>query len=462
MAQKSAERSKPSAADAGAAANRKVAIVYRPIGELKLDPNNPRLHSKKQIHQIARSIATFGFNVPVLVDSRNQVVAGHGRILACKELGWTEVPTIALQHLTEAQAKAFMIADNRLTEIATWDERLLGESLKALSEGGLDFSLEITGFEMAEIDLRIEGLSSQGDVKNDPVDELPADSGPQVAVPGDLFILGHHRVLCGDALDEANYVSVMNGKRAAAVICDLPYNLAAREIGGLGATRHKNFAMASGEMSKAQFTDFLTRACTQFARHSRDGALQYLFMDWRHLPELLAAGGKVYSEFKNLCVWVKTNAGLGSFYRSQHELILVFKHGTQPARNNVQLGRYGRYRSNVWIHEGMNTFSRSTGDGVSLGDHPTIKPTQLIVDMILDSTARGDIVLDGFLGSGTAVIAAERTGRVCHGIELDPAYVDLTVRRFQKFTGDRARHAVSGKLFDELEAKASRRHAKKA
>ena len=428
----------------------RVQVIYRPISELKLDPRNPRVHSARQVRQIARSIDTFGFNVPVLIDASGKVIAGHGRILACQQLGHTDVPTISLEHLSEAQAKAFMIADNRLTENSTWDDRLLGEQLKELSEVELDFNLEATGFEMGEIDLRIEGLSA------DPEDDDPADALPEhgsespVTRPGNLRLLDQHRVCCASALEESSYADLMQTEKAAMVFTDPPYNVAIQgNVSGLGSIQHRDFAVACGELSEAQFTAFLTQACTLFARHSIDGALHFVFMDWRHLAELLAAGRSAYTELKNVCVWIKNHTGMGAFYRSRHELVFVFKQGRARHRNNIQLGRFGRDRTNVWPYPSPRTLS---DEGNLLAMHPTVKPVRLVADAVLDCTARGDIVLDGFLGSGTTVIAAERTGRRCFGLELDPTYVDTVVRRWQAYTGGQARDAASGKVFAEFEA----------
>jgi DNA modification methylase len=430
----------------------RISVTDRRIEELKPDPSNPRQHSRKQIRQIANSIAIFGFNGAVLIDRDDKVIAGHGRLLACRELGWSAVPTICLEHLSPAQARAFMIADNRLTEIASWDDRLLAEQLKDLSLLGLDFSLEVTGFEMGEIDLRIASLDDLPEQDDDPADAVPEPSlGPPVSKSGDLWLLGRHRVLCGNALDPAAFAALIGEERAAMVFTDPPYNVPIDgHASGLGAIRHRPFPMASGEMDKGEFIAFLGQACRNLAAFSAAGSLHYVCMDWRHLDELLAAGREAYGELKNLCVWVKDNAGMGSLYRSQHELIFVFKHGRNGHRNNVQLGQFGRNRSNVWHYPGVNSFARCGEEGNLLALHPTVKPVAMVADAILDCTARGDIVLDGFLGSGTTVIAAERTGRRCYGLELDPAYVDTTIRRWQALTGGTARHAVSGRSFDDL------------
>ncbi|HEY6386268.1 MAG TPA: DNA methyltransferase [Candidatus Acidoferrum sp.] len=404
------------------------------MADLKLDPKNPRVHGRRQIRQLARSIGSFGFNVPVLVDSSNKVIAGHGRLMAVQQLGWTEVPTICLSHLNETQARAFMLADNRLHELSIWDEKLLAEQLEQLADLDLDFSLEATGFEMGEIDLRIEQLNADPKDESDEADDLSGlSTGPPVSRAGDLWFLGERcKVYCGSALEQSSYATLMDGELAHVVVSDAPYNVPIQgNVSGLGSVQHREFAMGSGEMTESQFTAFLTKAFSLFARHSVEGSLHFLCMDWRHISEILAAGSTAYTEFMNLCIWVKDHGGMGSFYRSQHELIFVFKSGHKKHRNNVQLGSFGRNRTNVWRYPSANSFSRSGDEGNLLALHPTVKPVAMIADAIMDCTSRGDVVLDGFLGSGSTVIAAERTGRRCFGIELDPLYVDTIVRRWQ-------------------------------
>jgi DNA modification methylase len=424
------------------------AIVHRPIDLLKPDPGNARKHSKKQIGQIARSIRTFGFNVPVLVDANLRVIGGHGRLLAARQLGLSDVPTIRLEHLSPEQARAFAIADNRLTEIATWDDRLLGEQLRELSALNLDFSLEVTGFDIPDIDLLIEGVAPQ----SDNADEVPSPQpGRAVCRPGDLWQLGPHRIYCGSAIEESCYQALMGNDRAVAVFTDPTYNVPiAGAASGLGAIQHRELAMAAGEIDEAAFTEFLAQACGLLARYSRDGSLHYVCMDWCHAGELLAAAKGVYAEQKNLCVWAKDNAGMGSFYRSQHELVFVFKHGRAPHRSNVQRGKHRRNRSNLWSYPGARSLSRASEEGDLLALHPTVKPVRLVADALLDSTARGEIVLDGFLGSGTTLIAAERVGRICRGLEIDPLYVDTAIRRWQADTGEAAQHANTGTTFDQI------------
>jgi DNA modification methylase len=427
-------------------------IVYRAIDEIKPDPANARCHGGKQIRQLAGSIETFGFNVPVLIDAELNAVAGHARLAACRLLGLAEVPTLCLDHLSRAQARAFMIADNRLTEISSWDDRLLAQQLKDLSLLGLDFSLEVTGFEMAEIDLRIESLEHRPEPDDDPADALPGLlTNPPLSKIGDLWMLGNHRVLCGSALDATAFAALMGDERAATIFTDTPYNVPIDgHASGLGAIHHRPFPMASGEMTKTEFTGFLGQTFRNLAAFSIDGSLHYVCMDWRHLEELLAAGREAYSELKNLCVWVKDNGGMGSLYRSQHELVFVFKHGRSGHRNNVQLGQFGRNRSNIWRYPGANSFARGGEEGNLLALHPTVKPVAMVADAILDCSARGEVVLDAFLGSGTTLIAAERTGRRCYGMELDPVYVDTIIRRWQKLSGGSAVHGISGRSFDDL------------
>jgi DNA modification methylase len=431
-------------------------VVYRRTDDLKLDPNNPRRHSQKQIRQIGNSIETFGFNVPILIDRFGNVIAGHGRLLAAIALGITEVPTLCLDHLTPAQARAFMIADNRLTEIATWDDPLLAQQFRELSLLDLDFNIEVTGFEMGEIDLRIASLEDLPEHDDDPADILPeVCAGPAISKIGDLWLLGAHCVLCGNALDAEAVATLMGQKLAAMVFTDPPYNVPIDgHASGLGAIHHRPFPMTSGEMTETEFTSFLSPVFRNLAAFSGDGSIHFICMDWRHVAELLAASRDVYGELKNLCVWVKDNGGMGSLYRSQHELVFVFKNGRKGHRNNVQLGRLGRNRTNVWHYPGANSFARCGAEGNLLALHPTVKPA-MIADAILDCSARGDIVLDAFLGSGTTVIAAERTGRRCYGLELDPAYVDTIVRRWQAQTGGRACHAASGRRFDDLACEAA-------
>jgi 16S rRNA G966 N2-methylase RsmD len=360
------------------------------------------------------------------------------------------VPTIRLEHLSDAQVRAYVIADNKLAENAGWDQELLALELQGLAALDLDFDLTVTGFETPELDLLI-GDGAGGEPEE--ADRIP-DIDPRVAAVsrlGDLWQIGRHRLLCGDATKAESYTQLMENRRAQMVLIDPPYNVPVDgHVCGLGSIKHAEFAMASGEMSAAEFTAFLESVLRHHASYSVDGAIHFVCMDWRHIGELLAAGQAVYSELKNLCVWCKTNGGMGSLYRSQHELVFVFKAGSAAHVNNVELGRHGRYRTNVWRYPGLNSFGQERANTLLL--HPTVKPVALVADAILDCSRRGAVVLDGFAGAGTTLLAAERTGRTGYGIEIDPRYVDVAIRRLATHAGLDAVHAESGKAFAKLEA----------
>jgi 16S rRNA G966 N2-methylase RsmD len=416
-----------------AAEHRDLRIEEQAIASLTLRRNNPRTHSEKQIRQIAASIETFGFTNPVLIDSSSTVIAGHGRVRAAKQLGLETVPTIQLEHLTKEQVSAYVIADNKLAECAGWDRDLLAIELQGLAEIDLDFGLEVTGFETAEIDLLI-GEAAEGDEPD------PADA--TAGIDPDLPTLSRKDDLC-------QMVGLLANQKAQMVFVDPPYNVPIDgHVVGLGRMRHAEFAMASGEMSETEFTDFLAAALGYHALHSAEGALHFVCMDWRHAGELLGASRSIYSEFKNLCVWVKTNAGMGSLHRSQHELVFLFKVGNAPHVNNVALGRHGRSRSNVWRYAGVNSFGAERDETLAM--HPTVKPVRLVADAILDCSRRGDRVLDGFAGSGTTLLAAERTGRVGYGLEIEPRYVDAAIRRLAEHAGLGALHVEAGRSFQEM------------
>jgi DNA modification methylase len=424
-------------------------IVHMRLSELTPNPQNARKHPKHQIRQIAASIKQFGFVVPILIDRTDGIIAGHARAEAAKLLDIQEVPTILLENLTENQVKAFMLADNKLAENAIWDPDILAVELQHLVEID-EFDVTVTGFEVAEIDSIIDEARSEREEDN--AIEIDETAQP-ITRPGDLWKLNKHRLFCGNALQEASFTKLMSTRRADLVFSDPPFNLKIDgHVGGKGAIHHREFAMASGEMNAAEFTVFLTTGLRLLSRFSSSASVHFICMDWRHIGELLAAGNQVYSELLNLCIWVKNAGGMGSLYRSRHELVFVFRNAKGRHQNNV-LGKYHRDRTNVWEYPGINTLSRRQGDeGNLLAVHPTCKPVNLVADAILDCSARGDIVLDSFLGSGTTLIAAERVGRICHGMELDSRYIDVSIRRWQKHTGDHAIHAESGKSFDELTA----------
>lgn len=421
-------------------------VEARAISGLRPCPNNARTHSRKQVHQIASSIREFGFNNPVLLDGRDEIIAGHGRVEAAKLLGMDRVPCIRIEHLSEEQKRAYVIADNKLALNAGWDPEILAIELQHLSSLDLSFDVEITGFEMAEIDGLID--SARPEPRQDEADQVPVIGGHPVSRPGDLWILGDHKLLCADSREPRSYERLLE-RKARVCFADPPYNVKIDgHVCGLGAVRHREFAMASGEMTEPEFAGFLETAFRNMAAASLDGAIHFICMDWRHLAEVLAAGKPVYSGLKNLCVWNKTNGGMGSFYRSKHELVFVFKVGEAPHTNTVELGKNGRYRTNVWDYAGVNAFGQDRSEGLAV--HPTVKPVALVCDAIKDCSRRGEIILDPFCGSGTTIIAAERCGRHARALEIDPLYADVAVRRWEAFTGHQAIHAETGRPFADL------------
>jgi len=422
-------------------------IEKRSVSSLKMAPKNPRTHSRKQLHQIAASIREFGFNNPILIDPSGEVIAGHGRLEAAKYLGLESVPIIQLAHLTEAQKRAFAIADNKIALNAAWDLEILASELQFLADGNVPFEIETTGFETAEIDIIIDGVS--GDVSTHQLDRVPDRPSHTTTMAGDLWLLGDHKLLCADTRDPSSFELLMGRERARVVFSDPPFNVPVDgHVCGLGSIKHREFAMASGEMSRDEFVAFLKASFTNTTAVSVDGALHYVCMDWRHIEEVLAAGKSTYSELKNICVWNKSNAGMGSLYRSKHELVLVFKAGTAAHLNTIELGRNGRYRTNVWDYPGATSLDARGRS--SLAMHPTVKPTAMVMDAIKDCSRRGDIVLDPFGGSGTTIIAAQKCGRKARVVEIDTGYVDVAIRRWEELTGGSAIQAATQLPFRKL------------
>lgn len=422
-------------------------LLRIPTGSVRRSKRNARTHSKKQIRQIANSIQRFGWTSPVLVDEHRTIIAGHGRLEAALFLGLKEVPAVIATGLTDAEKRALALADNKIAENAGWDQGVLalelGELIKLLPEINLD--LGITGFEPAEIDSLMTDLIDRED---DPADEMPAIEAKPVSQIGDKWHLGQHCLYCGDATKAEDVRNLMEHKTAAMVFADPPYNQKISSVQGRGRIRHREFVSASGEMSRPQFTAFLMSFLELAAKHSTDGSIFFVCMDWRHIVEIVTAGEEVFGKPKNLVVWNKTNAGQGTFYRSQHELIFVFKKGEAPHINNFELGQHGRTRSNVWTYSGVNSFRIGRRD--DLATHPTVKPIAMVADAMRDCSRRGDVVLDPFAGSGTTIMAAERVGRIAYGLELDPLYVDAAIRRWQAFTKRDAILGESGATFEEV------------
>jgi DNA modification methylase len=433
-------------ASSKAVPDRDLAIENIPTDRLRPNPKNARVHPAKQINQIAQSCLLFGFVTAILVDERYNIIAGHGRYLAAIKLDLKTVPCIVLRGLTEHQKIGLAIADNKIALNSGWDLELLKEAIEFAS---IEIDLTKVGFEVAEQDIILAAAA------DDPGDDfIPAAPATIVTQPGDLWILDRHRLGCGDCRDEAFVVRVMAEAIAAMVFADAPYNVRVDgHVCGKGAIRHREFAMAAGEMSREEFIQFLVDTLGPAVRVSRNGAVHFLCMDHRHVEDITAAAARLYGARLNICVWRKSNAGMGSLYRSQHELVFVYRVGDAPHRNNVELGRHGRNRTNCWDYPSVNSFGSRQAD---LALHPSVKPVALVADAIKDVTKRDEVVFDPFMGSGTTLIACERTGRICRGIELDPAYVDVALARFQAMTGIEPVLASTGETFTAV---AQRRHS---
>ncbi|MGH1399213.1 MAG: site-specific DNA-methyltransferase [Alphaproteobacteria bacterium] len=417
------------------------------IQKLKPYANNAKKHPPKQVEQIAGSMQQFGVISPLITDSSFEIIAGHGRYEAAKLLGLKQVPVILIDHLSQAEKKAYRLADNQLTLNTGYDDGLLKIEIIDLMGMDLDFDPEVMGFDTATLDIIIDGDEI---IENDPADDVPAipEDEPTVTKLGDIWIMGKHRLICANSLEEQSYKELLLTETAHMIFTDPPYNVSVNgHICGKGKIKHDEFAMASGEMSEEEFIKFLITFIALVIQHSRDGSLHYICMDWRHIFELLSAGRAHYTDLKNICVWNKDNGGMGSFYRSKHELVAVFKHGSKPHLNTVELGKHGRYRTNVWDYRGVNGFAGQS----DLEMHPTVKPVAMIVDAIKDCTRRNHIVLDPFAGSGSTLIACEKSGRQARCIELEPKYCDVIVRRWQELTGLDAVHAETGKAFNETQ-----------
>ena len=420
-------------------------VEYLPIADLKVSPNNPRQHSRQQIQLLSRAIKELGFNNPILIDRDNIVVAGHGRLEAAGLQALERVPTIRLEHLTPAQVKAYRIADNRIAELSEWDMPALRLELQSLSDLDLSFDLTLTGFELPKLDMMLNPIVEES-VMEDISAVMPCSES--VTQVGDVWALGHHRIVCGDALNPETYQRLLQGEVADLVFTDPPYNVPVKgHILTDNKHGHNEFRMAAGEMSDLEFEEFLRKVISQLQQHSTQRSIHYICMDWRHIRHLLSAGYN-YSDLKNICIWNKNNGGMGSLYRSKHEMVAVFKNGKEPHVNNIELGKHGRYRTNVWDYAGQTSIGERQGKELEM--HPTPKPVEMIADAILDCSNRGQLILDPFGGSGSTLLAAEKTNRSARLIEIEPCYVDVSIRRWQKLTQQKAVLSSTGQSFDDI------------
>jgi DNA modification methylase len=426
---------------------RSLKVELRPLAAVRPAKRNARTHSEKQIEQIASSIRQFGFTNPIIVNDEGMIVAGHGRHAAAKLLGMADVPVIPIHDLDPAELRTYALADNRIAQNAGWDAEVLRIEFEELNALELSFDLEITGFSTTEMDQLLVITPEEEKLEKLPEVDKRQTCGVE---RGDVWILGNHRLLCGDSRSPESFAALMGDGRARLVFSDPPFNVKINgHVGGLGKTKHAEFAMATGEMSKPEFTGFLETAFRNAADVSMDGAIHYQCMDWRHVEEMMKAGSAVYSELKNICIWSKDNAGMGSFYRSQHELVFVWKVGSAPHLNTVELGKNGRYRTNIWNYRGPT----KSGPDAELAMHPTVKPVPMIMDAIRDTSKPGEIVLDPFGGSGSTLIAAEKTKRLGRLIEYEPGYCEVTIRRWQTLTRKPAVHEATGESFTDVSAR---------
>lgn len=408
-------------------ADRALQVTYKDLSELTPDPRNARTHPKRQIEQIVASISEFGFTNPILADPEGNLIAGHGRLRAARQMGLQQVPVIELAGLSNAQKKALRLADNKIAINAGWDTEILKLELADLSMPEIDIDLALTGFSAGEIDVV---LAESDDPDDEVIPEVPLE--PRVQT-GDIWQLGEHRIGCGDGRDVEFLRRVVGeGSKIDCAFLDPPYNV---KINGHANAkgRHREFAMASGEMTEAEFRSFLSDTLGACVKVSRNGAVHFVCMDWRHMDDVTASVGEVYDALLNICVWNKSNAGMGSLYRSKHEMVFVYRVGDAPHTNCVELGKHGRNRTNVWDYASVNSMRGSRREDLAL--HPTVKPVAMVADAICDVTRQGELVLDIFLGSGTSLIAAERVGRSFRGVDIDPAYVDLAMTRWSEITG---------------------------
>lgn len=422
------------------------------MSEIKIDKRNYRKHSDRNKSLINKSLSECGAGRSILIDNENSIVAGNGIFEQAQKLDipirvietdGTELIAVKRTDLASDDDKRRQLAimDNSTSDSSEFDMELLAE----------DFDVDV----LSEFGVDVADFCLSDEAKEDDFDasEIPDDEKP-LTKRGDVWILGNHRLLCGDSTKIEDVESLMNGEKADMVFTDPPYNVKVSDISGLGKTKHEEFVMASGEMSEEEFIQFLTDVFTNLATVSKDGSIHYVCMDWKHIYEILSAGRKAYTEFKQLCVWNKGVGGMGGFYRSQHELIFVFKHGTAAHTNNFGLGEKGRYRTNVWDYPGMNSFAAQ--DRSELQNlHPTVKPLALVADAILDCSNRNELILDLFGGSGTTLLAAEKTQRKCCTMELDEHYCDVIIRRWQKFTGADAVLESTSETFNDLEKRAN-------
>jgi DNA modification methylase len=417
------------------------------VADLKPLGHETRQHPRNQIEHLKKMLSAYGVVVPIITDDQNRVVDGRAVVIAAKELGISTISAVRISHLSDNQLRALRVALNKIVGLSSWNEPELKIEIEEILQ--IDPGLPLA-IDNPTLDLILDGTGAD---EEDDCPVIPLDHEP-ISRLGDQFQCGEHTIRCGNALNAHDYASLLGAEPANMMFADGPYNVPiAGHVTRSKSAQGHDFPMGKGELSPAEFETFLTTTLGLAAKHLRNGAISYVCIDWRGLSVTLAAGNAVFSKLLNLCVWHKPNAGMGSLYRSQHELVLVYKIGTVPHTNNVHLGRYGRNRTNVWSYVGQNSLSGSSKGKLAL--HPTVKPVAMIADAIRDCSNRGDIILDPFGGSGTTMIAAEKTGRRARLLELNPLYVDVAIQRWQRLTGQTSYHAETGRPYGSDKATAS-------
>lgn len=424
-------------------------IEMVPHGSIQPNPDRARKPNRKSRRQLASSISRFGLKGAILADrDTKMIVAGNAIWEAAGDLGMNEVPVIWVSFAIEADRRAFILAHNKLAESSSWDTKIVEQELKFLFDKGYDF--EITGFTTNDLDY---SFVTAPDRLNAPVE--PNSNARAVSRIGDLWMVGLHRIYCGDSLEPSSYDAVLGGKLADMVFSDPPYGVAVN--GHVSTTgRHREFAMMSGKQTPAELTAFFRRIFRNCTQASRTASIHFQCIDWRHVREMIDAADGIYSEFKNICVWDKGVGSLGSMYRSQHEFVLVFKSGRGRHVRNFATGTNGRYRTNIWSYSGQATFGK--GRDEALAAHPTPKSVEMVIDAIRDCSNPGDLILDPFCGSATTAAAAHHTGRRCATVEIDPLYVDSALQRLSALVGEPAIHA-DGRSFEQVAADRAREEA---
>jgi DNA modification methylase len=414
------------------------------LSELSPSPHRSRQLKADHVERLVASISDLGFALPILV-RESEIVDGHVRVAAAERIGMVSVPAIEISHLSSAEVRKLRLTLNRTAEMGEWDLDQLRVEISDLID--LDVELSSTGFSVQDLDIILLDEDDEG--SEEASDQLPDAAGPPVTRPGDLWLLGDHRIICGNSLDADIHDTLLDGRAVHLVLTDPPYNVSIPgNVSGLGKNKHADFAMASGEMGHPEWQAFLDKVLTQLAAPLIEGGIIFVFMDWRSIHRVYGAGFAAGLNLVNLIVWYKEAGAMGALYRSAHELIATFCKGKAARTNNVELGRHGRNRTNVWVAPGANRHGSSANE--MLAFHATPKPVELCVDAILDVSKRGDTVLDIFLGSGTTLIAAEKTGRACCGIEIEPRFVDVAIRRWEQLTGGEAILAGTGETLAQV------------